>query len=392
MENKKPLYEKIAEELLDQMRSGTSPIQMLWKKESGRYFTCPYNPTQNSDFTGVNSVWLALQQRSDPRWMTRQQAEDQGWQVKAGEKGTVINYLRTHEGRLQKKDNHQIHTASNRDSLMDRNRKGKPMLVIAVVFNAEQLTGVPQLAKKQGLYTDPVQWSDFGLAESIMDSSGIKIHHGGNESYYERERDCIHMPYKDQFNSAADYYATVFHEMAHWTGNHNRLDRPPIGIHDNREIAREELRAEIASLIIGGRLGIGNDFLRQADYVAHYMNLLRYDAFELHLAVRDAQRICNYLFSFGPKRVIGRNHREEKKLDSLQVNDLIRYRDSSFLILDKAGQGRFQVKNIDTGNRFKLSVNDGLYRSLLLAKLSPSVLEDMPLKQETETINRSVKR
>ncbi len=59
-------------------------------------------------------------------------------------------------------------------------------------------------------------------------------------------------------------YPTALHELGHWTGHPDRLNRPTL-IRDmeygelSQEYAREELRAEISSLITGNRIGLGHD-------------------------------------------------------------------------------------------------------------------------------------
>jgi antirestriction protein ArdC len=68
-----------------------------------------------------------------------------------------------------------------------------------------------------------------------------------------------------QFPTADGYYATALHELGHWTGHETRLNRDlghPFG---SEGYARDELRAEIASLMLGDRLGLGHDGARMTD-------------------------------------------------------------------------------------------------------------------------------
>ncbi|MCV5633333.1 zincin-like metallopeptidase domain-containing protein, partial [Escherichia coli] len=70
--------------------------------------------------------------------------------------------------------------------------------------------------------------------------------------------DSIHLPQQASFPSADRYYATALHELSHWTGHASRLDRDLSHPFGSEGYAREELRAEIASMIIGDELGIGH--------------------------------------------------------------------------------------------------------------------------------------
>ena len=106
---------------------------------------------------------------------------------------------------------------------------------------------------------NPVAWNAVDRAEAILQASGAAISHGGgNRAFYRLTTDTIHLPDKSQFESADRYYATDF-RTGHWTGHQSRLARDlghPFG---SEAYAREELRAEIASMILGDELGIGHD-------------------------------------------------------------------------------------------------------------------------------------
>ena len=59
----------------------------------------------------------------------------------------------------------------------------------------------------------------------------------------------------------------------HATGHPSRLNRPDLGTPFGSEAyAREELRAEIASLMIADKLGIGHDPGQHAAYVGSWIN------------------------------------------------------------------------------------------------------------------------
>src|SRR5271157_190336 len=78
-------------------------------------------------------------------------------------------------------------------------------------------------------------------------------------AYYRLSSDTIRLPAHDRFATPSDYYATALHELGHWTGHPDRLDRDLSNPFGSEGYAREELRAEIASLILGSELGIGYD-------------------------------------------------------------------------------------------------------------------------------------
>jgi len=50
-------------------------------------------------------------------------------------------------------------------------------------------------------------------------------HDQRDRAFYSRSEDAVHLPRQDAFKSAADYYGTALHELAHWSGHPSRLNR-----------------------------------------------------------------------------------------------------------------------------------------------------------------------
>jgi antirestriction protein ArdC len=92
-----------------------------------------------------------------------------------------------------------------------------------------------------------------------------------------------------------------YRHNGHWTGSAARLDRDLRGRFGSQDYAREELRAEIAQMMVCGELGIADqDFSNNAAYVASWLETLRSDRKEIFRAAADAQRIADYLLAFHP--------------------------------------------------------------------------------------------
>jgi len=65
---------------------------------------------------------------------------------------------------------------------------------------------------------------------------------------YAPAQDVIFMPPEDRFGCVESYYATLFHEMTHWTGHTNRLKRDGVvkkAFFGSEQYGREELTAEV---------------------------------------------------------------------------------------------------------------------------------------------------
>ena len=89
--NTKPTFaEQVAVKLIEQLKAGTAPWQRPWNGNTQGFM--PYNPTTGKRYKGINAVWLLSQEREDSRWLTYNQAQTLGAQIKKGEKGSVIQY------------------------------------------------------------------------------------------------------------------------------------------------------------------------------------------------------------------------------------------------------------------------------------------------------------
>ena len=135
--------------------------------------------------------------------------------------------------------------------------------------------------------------------------SQAKIEHSqGGGAFYRVGTDTIHLPARERFSEAADYYTTALHELGHWTGHPDRLNRDLRHPFGSEGYAREELRAEIASMIMGSELGIGYESGQHAGYVDHWVTILTDTPTEILYAAADAEKISDYILTLEQKREV----------------------------------------------------------------------------------------
>jgi Zincin-like metallopeptidase/Toprim domain len=92
-------------------------------------------------------------------------------------------------------------------------RLQRPKVIAAAVFNAQQIDGIPALEPIREL-----RWDAIEQAEKLLMASNARIEHsqvGG--AYYRLSADTIHLPARERFASAGDYYSTALHELGHWS-------------------------------------------------------------------------------------------------------------------------------------------------------------------------------
>jgi putative DNA primase/helicase len=284
----KPLHEQVAEKLIKQIEEGTAPWQKPW--ENGNF--APYNASTGARYKGGNSLWLSMQERSDPRWLTYKQAQDMNAQVRKGEKGTTIEYWKFHDEKAKRDDNGNIVKDSKGNTVMLRYELDRPKVFTASVFNAEQIDGLPELEKRE------ITWNPNERAEKIMQNSGVPVNYKpGNKAYYTPSKHEITMPFKDQFTNDSSFYGVYLHELSHSTGNINVLNRDLSGSFGSALYAKEELRAEISSSIVSQEIGIPPDTGRNAAYVEHWVKILKDDPKEIFRAAKDAEKISEYILN-----------------------------------------------------------------------------------------------
>ena len=296
MDAKKPFHEVVAEKLIEQLKQGTAPWQMPWKAGDGGGMM-PFNPTTGKRYKGINAIHLLSQGRDDQRWLTFNQAKAAGAQVRKGEKSTSIQYWKFEEEQTKRDENNKPVLDGKGDPVKVRVRLERPKMFMANVFNAEQIDGLP-------LYQKPAQtWNALERAETILQASGADIRHGGDRAYYRPSTDNIQLPDKAQFPSADNYYATALHELGHWTGHGSRLDRDLSHPFGSEGYAKEELRAEIASMILGDELGIGHDPGQHASYVQSWIKALQNDPLEIFRAASDAEKIQTFVLGLEQQQI-----------------------------------------------------------------------------------------
>lgn len=278
-------HQEVADEIIRQIEAGTAPWQRAWAPGEG--MDMPTNAATGKPYRGMNAVWLSMQGRTDPRWMTYNQAQAIGAQVKKGAKSSMVTYWKTHDERVER-------NPATGEKITVRTELERPRPFSALVFNGEQIDGLPPLEPRK-----IEAWEAHRRAEAVLTGSGADIHHAPQDrAAYIPSRDMIVLPERGQFPTPDGYYSVAFHELAHWTGHESRMNRPIENPFGSPEYAREELRAEIASMLLGRELGIGYTPQNTAAYAASWIKALEGDKMEIHRATRDAGKMSEYMLDF----------------------------------------------------------------------------------------------
>ncbi|MFD2285982.1 ArdC family protein [Pedobacter petrophilus] len=368
----KPLHVQVAEKVIEALRAGTAPWQIPWDS-AGLPMLLPYNFQSGKRYRGINVISLLMSGKEDPRWMTYRQAEESGMQVRKGEKSMLIQFVKTSDERTKRDASGKVLHDELGNPLKEKHELSRAIVRNAYVFNASQIEGMPKLE----LGKPGATWEPIERAEKLIASSGaVVLHQYTANAFYDPRKDSITLPYKDWFSESHKYYATLLHELGHWTGHPDRLNRDMGKGFGDQTYAREELKAEIASMLLGQELGIGHDPGQHYAYVESWISILENNPFEIFSAAMDAERILGYIMGLETKQELTKENDSLNALKPvplkvqsyLTTGDKIHYNGSVYEVLGHLKQGRLKMQESLNGNAFTLSREDKLYAALLYLK------------------------
>lgn len=272
------VYQEVTSQILAQLENGAAPWVKPWRSIPGAGIPC--NASNNRPYSGGNVFLLSIIQHmrgyQTGRWLTLKQANAAGGKVRKGEKSTMVIFMSPAAKREEGKETTFYSIA-----------KSYP------VFNIDQCEGLPDAVikgePKRAL--TPVERNEW--AEAFIAATAAKISEGG-EAYWRPSTDEIVIPTINAFKTADHYYATLFHELGHWTGGKERLNRDMKNRFGDKAYAAEELVAELTSAFLCAEFGLDGD-LRHAGYIGNWIELLRNDKRAFYTAASRAQKAADYL-------------------------------------------------------------------------------------------------
>ncbi|MBX3484446.1 zincin-like metallopeptidase domain-containing protein [Phenylobacterium sp.] len=278
------VYTRITQTIITHLEAGVRPWTQPWR--AGGPVSRPLRH-DGTPYTGINVVllWSEAVDRgyTASTWMTFRQALALGGCVRKGERGSIVVYA------------NQLLRADTDEAGEDIERR-IPFLKAYTVFNAEQIDG---LGKDHAPAVPAALNPDDRIrrVDAFFSRCGADIRHGGGCAYYAPGPDYVQMPPFESFVDADGYYATLAHELTHWTRHSSRLDRD-LGRqrHGDAGYAREELVAELGAALLCADLGLALEPREDhAAYIASWLKVLRDDRRFIVSAAAHAQRAVTWL-------------------------------------------------------------------------------------------------
>lgn len=275
------IYETFTNRILNQLEAGQIPWRKTWRAG------LPRSLTTKREYRGINVLVLGTAKGTSRYWVTYREALRLGGHVRKGEKASPVVYWKWRTPEELKR----LAEQTGRDDI------APCVPFVSCVFNLDQVEGVAR--PEDDIEHQPhnrLQVAD-GLLDVIPNKPEI-THALVAQPVYSPAGDRITLPHLSQFESADEYYATLFHELVHSTGHPRRLNRFAETEGDRLErYSFEELVAEFGAAFLCGFAGIENAGTEalQASYIEGWARVFRQDSRILIRAASAAQRAADYI-------------------------------------------------------------------------------------------------
>jgi antirestriction protein ArdC len=257
----------VTNKIIDQLNNGCVP----WRKP---WFAIGKQNISGHVYSGINRMLLA--DTDDQLFMTYKQCQEMGGHVIAGSKAHIVVFWKQWE------------------KVEDEKSKTIPVLRYYNVFSMSQIEGIDadKLGKKKVELKTHETIEDVEL---FVSSTGAVISHDDKaRAFYRPSTDDINMPDFGQFDTRENYYRTLFHELTHWTGAKERLNREIKNSFGSSLYAKEELCAEIGSALLSYECDFA-DIEQSSAYIKSWKQEIIDDNNIIFWASSRAEIAVNYL-------------------------------------------------------------------------------------------------
>ncbi|AEW02349.1 hypothetical protein A4D02_30795 [Niastella koreensis] len=289
--SRQDLHQQVTDTIIEQLEKGVVPWHQPWNTPDAG-LALPNNYTTDNYYRGVNILLLwtsvAKNQFCTHEWASLKQWNEKKEFVRKGEKGTRIIYYNTVEKEV------------------DGKIEEIPFIKSSIVFNRCQLASFTIDSLEEAPQADLV--TRVKKADEFIANTGADIAHHVGKAYFTPSDDKIFMPYSEFFIETSEctategYYSTLFHELTHWTGHSKRLNRKFGAKKGDKDYAVEELVGELGTAFLCAEHDITVlQSGEHANYIAHWLEILRNNKKCLFTAASQASKACDYLHGLQPK-------------------------------------------------------------------------------------------
>ena len=255
----------------------------------------PTSMSTNKPYNGINWLVLSLE-RAAKGYSTGEWATFNQWFVLGGgiknQKGVTTQKSKYSVEAGSKATRICLFTTASKENKETGEKEGYTIFKTFNVFNADQIKGyapkieTPQIVDQPSTIFDKVA---FDVKATIKNDDLAS-------AYFVPSKDYINLPLATQFDTLEAYAATGFHELTHWTGHKNRLNRDLKNSFGSKDYAKEELIAELGAAMLCGSYGVSAEPREDhAKYLNSWIARLKEEPKLIADAAAAANKACFYL-------------------------------------------------------------------------------------------------
>ena len=282
------VHAAVTSKIITAIEEGAGAFQLPWIERSGRALARPINVASEARYNGVNvlALWIeALAQGfTSGLWGTYRQWQALGGQVRKGESSSLIVFYKM---------------MTERDEDQEDPGRRRMFARTSRVFNACQVEGLEPTVTAPATRTIV---ESLKRAEALVRGVGAEVCEGADLACYLPAKDAILIPSRDHFVGSStsspteSFYATLCHELVHWSGAKLRLDRDLTGRFGSQAYAMEELVAELGAAFLCADLGVCPEPRRDhAAYIQSWLAVLKSDKRAIFTAASKASQASTWL-------------------------------------------------------------------------------------------------
>lgn len=265
------MYEEVTKRVIEQLEAGYIPWLKPWTGGNGAW----------SRATGKNYAFINQMLLPEGEYITFKELKEEGGELIKDEDGKTPAphqvwsfWYKVVE--KEEEDPNTGDTTTRRVFLPKAKYQNvwnvKEDTTLEVKYNKDPDTCIDPIAELEAIKKDYIKRSGVRYKECLS-----------SKAYYSPLGDNVVVPCRKQFEKPAEFYNTVFHELAHSTGAPSRLNRFKIFDADaafgSETYSREELVAELTACSVIANMGAetNTSFRNNAAYIQSWLNALKND-------------------------------------------------------------------------------------------------------------------
>lgn len=289
----KNVYQMVTDRIIAQMEQGIIPWHKPWHGILGTRSSedCAVSYESGRPYSLLNQFLLG----EAGEYATFNQIKARGGMIRKGEKSRmVVFYTQIVKEDTDRKDE-------------DGNPKvvSIPVLKYYNVWNINQCEGLAA-RWEGGKQPEAPQTEPLEAAEAIVAGYMASANHPrlevkiSDRAFYRPATDEVVVPMLSQYDDAAEYYSTAFHELTHSTGHASRLNRKGVtgvAAFGSETYSKEELVAEIGAAMLVSHAGIpsGPAFKNSVAYLQSWLRALKSDNKMIVWAAGQAEKAAKFI-------------------------------------------------------------------------------------------------